>query len=87
MNLFSFIRSLLSRVFAAAKSAGLSDALVDQALLLARVAGEKFVDNRDRREWVTAVLVARGVPESLARLALELAVQLMKAQLKAKATA
>ena len=53
---------------------------IQQALSLALIAASKFDTTEERREWVIKTLVARGVPESIARLALELAVQLIKKQ-------
>ena len=51
------------------------------ALAFVREAAARYTDNAQRREWVVQQLQARGVPESIARLAVELAVRLFKAQL------
>ncbi len=75
---FTIFSGWVKRAFAASQENGLTDRLVADALTLARVAMTKFADNAERREWVIALLGARGVPESLARFALEAAVQLLK---------
>ena len=51
------------------------------ALVWVRVAATKFVDNTERREWVVALLRGKGIPESIARLAVELAVRVFKKEL------
>ena len=57
------------------------DETIKMALDWARVAaGKKELDNAQRREFVVALLVAHGIPESLARLATELAVQILKSE-------
>jgi hypothetical protein len=58
------------------------DDTVKMALDWVRVAAEKELDNAARREFVVKMLMARGIPESIARLATELAVQLLKKELK-----
>ena len=63
------------------------DETIKMALDWARVAAGKELDNAQRREFVVALLVARGIPESLARLATELAVQILKKEVKALTTA
>jgi hypothetical protein len=46
---------------------------------LAKEAADKFIDNADRRAYVIEKLVAQfGIPESIARLIVELAVRLLK---------
>ena len=84
MSFFSFLKPLgafLSRAFKYAKESGLTDELVAMALPLIREANRKFVDNAKRREWVVAILVSRGVPESIARLVVELAFQVYRKEL------
>ena len=56
--------------------------VLQMAVAWARVAAEKFTDNAKRREFVVQMLMARGIPESVARLAVELAVQLTKRELR-----
>ena len=85
MSFFSFLKplgALVVKAFHAAKAAGLTDQLVQLALPYVREANRKFIDNDKRREWVVAVLVARKVPESIARLVVELAYRLYKAELE-----
>lgn len=66
----------------AARSRGLDDALVDLALKWARVAVHQFADNDQRRAFVIKMLVTKGVPEAVARLAVELAVAILKRELQ-----
>lgn len=73
--------SLLKRALNAAVESGLTDEVVHTAYQWAKVAANKFVDNAEKREFVVRMLVAKGVPESLARLATELGVRLLKAEL------
>lgn len=49
-----------------------------QVLAAVRRAAELFVENEQRREFVVKELMLVGVPESIARLALEIAVQALK---------
>ena len=84
MSFSSFVGGLwghISKAFSAAQAAGLTDSLVQLALPLIREANLKFVDNTERREWVVTQLAKGGVPESIARLAVELAFQLYRKEL------
>ena len=83
MSFFGFFRRIGVLV---KKALGLVEELVsEQTLALAvvwvRVAAGKFLDNAKRREFVVEILMARGVPESVARLAVELAVRIVKQDL------
>lgn len=78
ISFFKKFGALLKRAFEAAEASGLNDKVVAIAEPLVREAAERFVENTQRREWVVAMLVAKGIPESIARLAVELAVQLVK---------
>ena len=60
---------------------GLTDEVLRLALGWARVAADQFADNAQRREFVVRMLIARGVPEFVARLAVELAVSTLKKEL------
>ena len=84
-SLFSLLKrigSLLMQAFKLADEVGITDELLDLAIKWAKVAEEKFVDNTARREFVVKMLVTKAkVPESVARLAVELAVRLLKKQL------
>jgi hypothetical protein len=70
--------SFLVRVFQAAEANGLTDDIQQKAIDLARQAAGLFADNEKRREWAVIGLQEIGVPESIARLAVELAVQFLK---------
>lgn len=78
---FGFLGGLVKRAFAAAQANGLTDRVVADALSLARAASTGFADNAERREWVVAQLRAAKVPDSIARMAVEAAVQLLKREL------
>lgn len=67
------------KVFSAAKDAVPAEVL-SKAISLAEEAAVKYADNSDRREWVVQALIAEHVPESVARLAVELAVNFLKKQ-------
>ena len=55
-----------------------SDDLLKMAVDWARLAVEKGLTNDTSREFVVKMIMARGISESVARLATELAVQLLK---------
>lgn len=89
MNLFKRIGAFFTKVgkliwgaLDAAGVRGLNDEVVALALIWVKEAAKTALDNAERREWVVRQLVAKRVPESIARLAIELAVQLLKADLK-----
>lgn len=75
-----FKSSLLDLALRAAKLAGLSDARLEKAIALVREAQVMPADNAQRREWAVAMLMQLGLKESLARLAVELAVAFVKWQ-------
>lgn len=57
---------------------GLNAAIVKDALALVESAAASNLSNDSAREFVVDILVRRGIPESVARLAVELALQLFK---------
>lgn len=65
-----------------AKDLGLNDELMEKALALVKTAAGQDTSKSDKREWVVSVLMAGGVPQPLARLAVELAVITYKATKK-----
>ena len=88
MSELSTIRAFFKKIggfavhaLAVAGANGLTDDLVHTALTWVRVAARKELNNTAKREWVIAILVNKRVPESVARLAVELAVQLLKKEL------
>lgn len=81
-KLFGGVKSLIEKALHLASTSGLTDAIVEKALPLVRLASDKYVDNAERREWVVKALVAQHVPESIARIAVELAYKLYQAELK-----
>ena len=62
-------------------SYGLNDELLKLALGYVKEAAKKEIDKAERREWVVGLLVAKKVPESIARLIVELAYQAYKKEL------
>ena len=80
-SLFTGIGALVFQAFKVANLRGLTDDVVKLALQWARVAAAKGLDNDSARAFVLRILVEKGIPESIARLALELAVNLLKREL------
>lgn len=78
MNIFTWIGSLFKKAFNIAVERGLTDELLNDAKKMVIVAAGRFADNSEKREWVVKLLVLRGLPESVARFAVEAAVQLIK---------
>lgn len=80
-SLFGFLAGLVKKAFQAAEANGLTDQAISQALGYARLALSRFADDAQRRDWVVAKLVGGGMKESIARFAVEAAVQLLKREL------
>lgn len=78
LRFFARLGRLIAKALRFAEDRGLTDDLVDLALKHVLKAQTDFQTTGERREWVLAQLEAKGVPESIARLALELAVALYK---------
>ncbi len=81
MFLWNWIKALgglIKKALGYAAKAGLTDEVMKKALELVRQAAEQFADNTERREFVIAALMRLGLPERLARLAVELAVMIWK---------
>lgn len=84
MGVFSFfhkVGSLISDGLTLAKQRGLTDEVVQVALLYTRIAATKFAGNTERQAWVASILVGRGVPPNIASIAIELAVCLLRNEL------
>jgi transposase len=79
-KVFITLSKVLVRVFKVAQDRGLTDDIVNRAEGLVGEAQKQFNDNDARREWAVAALIAAKVPESIARLAIELAVQVFKSK-------
>lgn len=77
-NWLKALGGLIKKAFGYAQRAGLTDEVLKRALELVRQAAEQFEDNTERREFVIAALMRLGLPERLARLAVELAVMIWK---------
>ena len=81
MNILKFFKSLVTTAIRLAKASGLTDDVIKIALKYVKLANDKYVDNSASREYVVDVLMRRGLPESIARIAVELAYRLYKDQL------
>lgn len=75
---FKKLGTWIKKGLVAAVGAGLTDEIVKAALGWVKVAADRFVDNGEKREFVVRMLTTRGIPEGVARLAVELAVQIYK---------
>lgn len=58
-----------------------SDEMLEKAVSLVKAARDKFPTSPERRDWVVAELMKIGLPEHLARLAVELAVGIVKKEM------
>lgn len=83
MGFWDFFKTFGRLAFGYAKDAGLTDATIQLALKYVRLAEAEFETDYQKREWVIAQL-RKVVPESIARLALELAIQLFHKELDSK---
>lgn len=79
-DFFKKVGTLFVKAFKAAADNGLTDKIIQIALVYVEEAASKFTDSTEKREYVVALLVSKGIPESIARLAVELAVQLFKSE-------
>lgn len=80
MNIFSVfgkIGHFLGKALGLVKEV-IPDALLKQAVDLVKQAAVNYVDNTSRRDFAVSELQKAHIPESIARLAVELAVQLVK---------
>jgi hypothetical protein len=71
----------LAKAFDAAQRRGLTDQLIDLAVMYVRQYADRARTDEEKaaaREAIVQILVKQGVRESLARLAVELAVGLVK---------
>lgn len=84
MGLFSFfgkIKSFVERAIGVVKRF-VPEELQAAAVEYVRQAESNLLDNAARREWVVKQIIARfHVPESIARLVVELAVNIVKKEL------
>lgn len=78
---FGGLGSHIKKALGSAQARGLTDEVTTLALQWVKVAAGKALSNTDKREFVIAILKSKGVPESIARLAVELGVNLLKAEL------
>ena len=83
-RVFGKVKSLLQKAWKLAEVAGVNDELLEFALKYIRVANKKFIDNTEKREFVVQLLLNRKVPESIARLVVEMAFQVWKSEITNK---
>lgn len=59
---------------------GLKDDVIELALKWVKVAAGQFTsdEKKEKREFVVKILMSRGIPESIARMAVEFAYQIFK---------
>lgn len=72
----------LKKCLVAANAAGLTDDIIKLAYSWAKIAAVQLTDNAERREFVVRILVSKGIPESVARFAVEAALQIIKQETK-----
>lgn len=84
LRFFKNIGHGIAKALRFAESRGLTDELVDLALKHVLRAPEFFSTNEDRRNYVLNQLRTQGVPDHVARLALEMAVALYKGKVLAQ---
>lgn len=84
VKISKFLKALVGKSSAILKLAE-ADGLNKDVLVLAedwvKVAATKAISDSAKREFVVGILVSKGVPESIARLAVELAYQAVKSEL------
>lgn len=80
-NAFKSLGKFILKAIGAASFNGLKDEIVQAALAYVKDAAARGLANDAAREYVVQALMKSGVPESLARLAVELAVQLFKKEI------
>lgn len=73
---------LIGKAFSSAEARGLTEAIFQQALALVREVALELIPNAAKREQTVSTLVSAHIPESIARLAVELAVQQVKAEVE-----
>lgn len=80
-SFFSRVKTTLQKGWELLQRAGLDDEVMSLAQRYVKTAATKYVDNNERREWVLRVLVDHKVPEGVARVAIELALKLLKQEI------
>ena len=81
-KVFGKIVGLVKQAWNIAEKIGVNDELMAFALKWIKVADTKYVDNTKRREFVVALLVKKGISESISRLIVEMAFQIYKKNLQ-----
>lgn len=85
MGFLSFFKGagkLVGKGFSIATGKGLKDEIVQLALLWVRVADKKYITNPEKRAFVLQILINKGIPESIARIAIEFAVNIFHEELE-----
>ena len=78
VNIFKWLGGVLAKAFKAAKDNGLTDMVMGFALDYVKAQALLAVSNDQKRDTVVKLLVSKGIPESIARMATEAAVQIIK---------
>lgn len=83
-NLFKQLGTTIAEALGQASIKGLTEEVVSVAKEWVKAAANKELDNNQKRDFVIAVLKKRFplLPESIIRLAIELAVQAMKKEIE-----
>lgn len=79
-GLWARIKGIAAQAFVIVQESGLDDVVMTMAVEAVRKAQEDFTDNAERREWVVQFLKDKGVPEGVARTALQLALAWVRKQ-------
>lgn len=82
MNVFKWLGGLLGKAFSAAKKSGLTDEVMGLALDYAKAQVGQAFTNNTKRDRAVSYLVGKGIKESIARFAVESAVQIIKEKTK-----
>ena len=83
-SILGFFAGIAKRAFNLAKDSGLTDELVGIALKWVRATAKQNIDNPAKRALVVKILTGRGVPEGIARIAVELAYLAYKDEIEPK---
>jgi hypothetical protein len=81
-HFFKTLGGLLGKGLKCACESGLTEEAVSIALVWVRVAALKYASDPERRESVVKILKDKGIPEGIARIAVELAYCIFKKELE-----
>ncbi len=78
---FKKLGTLAVKALGIAGDAGLTNDIIADALYWVKVASTRLADNAQKREFVVQMIMSKGIPEYIARLAVELAYTLFKKEI------